>query len=255
MMFVPYVCCGDPSIEFSTKLIKVLAKHADIIELGIPFSDPIADGKTIQMAANRALANGVNIEKIFDMVATLRNDDGIIVPFVFMTYYNIVYAYGREKFLKKMKKVGVQGLIIPDLPFGEDKEFEEMAEENGICIIGLITRNTTDERAGKILAAHGSNMFTYLVSISGVTGARDGVDNESIEFVKRIRKLAGSEKKLCVGFGISKKEQAELYCKAGADGIIVGSALIEIYSKHVCVDSIDKGNSLKEIEVFCSICL
>ncbi|MBU0591724.1 tryptophan synthase subunit alpha [Candidatus Micrarchaeota archaeon] len=254
MMFVPYVCCGDPNLEFSAKLIRALARHADIVELGIPFSDPIADGKTIQMATSRALANGVNIEKIFGMVAMLRHE-GIEVPFVFMTYYNIVYAYGREKFLKMMKEVGVQGLIIPDLPFGEDPEFENMAENEGICIIGLITQNTKKERAKKILESCGSSMFTYLVSVSGVTGVRDDIDKESIEFVKRIRKLAGNKKKLCVGFGISNKKQAEEYHKAGADGIVIGSHIINIYSKYINGDKVDETRSLNEIETFCSICL
>src|SRR3989338_2514264 len=111
MKFIPYVCCGDPSIEFTYELIKTLAPYSHIIELGIPFSDPIADGKTIQEAANRALKNGVNVEKIFGIVEKLRRE-GVTVPFVFMTYYNIVYSYGSGKFLRRMKEAGVQGIII-----------------------------------------------------------------------------------------------------------------------------------------------
>jgi len=252
MNFIPYVCCGDPSIEFTEKLIRTLAPHSDIIELGIPFSDPIADGKTIQAAANRALANGVTVEKIFGMVERLRangTDGNVVVPLVFMTYFNIVYAYGREKFLKRMKEAGVQGLIIPDLPFGEDLEFESLAKSHGISIINLIAPNTTDERAKQILekSRNTNALFTYLVSNAGTTGTRDSVSLESIEFVKRIRMLAGNGNinRLCVGFGISTKEQADAYIKAGADGVIVGSRIIELYSKHTKPE-----DTLKEIENF-----
>ena len=193
MIFIPYVCCGDPSIEFTEKLVRTLAPHSDIIELGIPFSDPIADGKTIQAAANRSLANGTTIEQIFEMVARLREngtntngtitditngtDKVVVVPFVFMTYFNIIYAYGCEMFLKRMKETGVQGLIIPDLPFGEDVEFEKLAESCGISIINLIAPNTTNERAEQILenSRNTNAPFTYLVSSAGTTGTKDGV--------------------------------------------------------------------------------
>lgn len=250
MMFVPYVCCGDPNLEFSAKLIKTLSEHADIIELGIPFSDPIADGKTIQQAANRALKNGVNIEKIFSMVKELRED--ITIPFVFMTYYNIIYAYGREEFLKKMKQVGVQGLIIPDLPCGEDEDFQEMASDYDISIIGLIAPNTETERAKYILSGKGSKLFTYLVSVSGVTGARDNISKESVDFVKRIRAIAGN-KKLCVGFGISNKPQAKQFEKAGADGIIIGSHIINLYSKYLDnKGKIHEKKAISEITRFCN---
>lgn len=248
-MFIPYVCCGDPSIEFTEKLVRTLAPHADIIELGIPFSDPIADGKTIQAAANRALANGVTVEKIFGMVERLRANgtDKIEVPLVFMTYFNVIFAYGKEKFLKRMKAVGVQGLIIPDLPFGEDLEFESLANAYGISIINLIAPNTTDERAKQILekSRNAHALFTYLVSSAGTTGTKEGVSANSIEFVKRIRTLAGNQNKLCVGFGISNAGQAKQFIEAGADGIIVGSRIIEIYSEHA-----EQEDALKEIEQF-----
>jgi len=224
--FIPYVCCGDPNLEFTEKLVETLSEHADIIELGIPFSDPIADGKTIQQAAARALKNGVTVEKIFEMVKRLRIK--LKTPFVFMTYYNIVYSYGKEKFLNKMKELEVQGLIIPDLPFGEDPEFEKIAKEKEISIINLIAMNTPKERARKILEKEG--MFTYLVSVSGVTGARSEIDGKSLEFVKRIREI-GPQNKLCVGFGISNAENANKFVNAGAEGVIVGSMIVEMYSK------------------------
>ena len=251
-MFIPYICCGDPNLEFTYKLVRTLAPYSYVIELGIPFSDPIADGKTIQMAANRALANGVTVEKIFGMVERLRADgtDKIEVPLVFVTYFNIIYAYGCGKFLKRMKDVGVQGLIIPDLPFGEDSEFESLAKSCGISIINLIAPNTTDERAEQILENSRTTHapFTYLVSSAGTTGTKDGVSAESIEFVKRIRTLAGNgnNNRLCVGFGISDAEQAKRFVEAGADGVIVGSKIIEIYSRH----GSEPENALKEIEKF-----
>lgn len=247
MMFIPYVCCGDPNIQFSKELIKTLAPYSDIIELGIPFSDPIADGKTIQEAANRALMNGVTVDKIFEMVEELRSD-GINTPFVFMTYFNIVYAYGREDFLMKMKKTGVQGIIIPDLPFGEDPEFEQLAKMHEISIINLIAPNTDEERAKRIL--ENQTMFTYLVSLSGVTGSRDRISEQSIEFIKRIRSLAGEKKKLCVGFGISNKEQAKQFIESGADGIIVGSKIINIYSEDIDNEQIETSKTLEKIHTF-----
>jgi len=235
MKFVPYVCCGDPDIEFTYKLIKTFAPYSYLIELGVPFSDPIADGKTIQKAANRSLKNGTNIEKIFSLVERLRKEQ-VTVPFVFMSYYNIIYSYGKEKFLNKMKEIGVQGLIIPDLPFGEDSEFEKLARKHDISVINLIAPNTRPERAKKILNV--PSLFTYLVSVAGTTGARGQISEESLEFVKKIKKLADNNNttnttQLFVGFGISNPDQAKQFVGAGADGVIVGSEIINIYSKYL----------------------
>ena len=235
MMFIPYVCCGDGGIAFTEKLVKALAPHSGIIELGIPFSDPIADGKTIQRAANRALAGGASVQEIFGMVMRLRKD-GVQTPFVFMTYYNVVYAHGREKFLRKMKEAGVQGIIVPDLPFEEDEEFEKMAQREGIAVVNLIAPNTKETRAGKILARE--KLFTYLVSVAGTTGARGEVKEESVEFVKRMRRLAGSGKKLCVGFGVADAQSAQKFRVAGADGVIVGSRIIDICEKESEADAL-----------------
>lgn len=250
MIFVPYVCCGDPNMDFTYELVKTLAPYSEAIELGIPFSDPIADGKTIQLASFRALKNRVSVEKIFSMVEKLRCE-GINKPLLFMTYYNVVYAYGREKFLKKMNEVGLQGIIIPDLPFGEDIKFEKLAKKYGIPIINLIAPNTKEARAKKILNNSNphSNLFTYLVSIAGTTGARKGANSESLAFVRTIRKLADKNKKLCVGFGISNVKQAKQFVCAGADGIIVGSEIINIYSKYIQNNHVDK-QALKEIKKF-----
>jgi len=232
MKFVPYICCGDPDLEFTYKLIKTFVPYSYLIELGIPFSDPIADGKTIQKAANRSLKRGTNIEKIFSMVKRLRREK-VTIPFVFMSYYNIIYSYGKERFLSKMKEIGVQGMIIPDLPFGEDLEFEKLAREHNISITNLIAPSTRLERAKKILRI--PSLFTYLVSVAGTTGARGQVSKESLEFVRKIKNMAGNANatKLFVGFGISNPEQARQFIKAGADGVIVGSEIINIYSKYL----------------------
>lgn len=245
MMFIPYVCCGDPDLGFTSELVKALAPYSYAIELGIPFSDPIADGKTIQGASNRALKNGMNIEKAFLLAGQLRRD-GVETPFAFMTYYNIVYAHGCRRFLERMKQTGVQGMIIPDLPFGEDPVFEKLAKEGGISIIGLIAPNTPEERAKRILESRG--MFTYLVSVAGTTGARESVGKESLEFVKRTRELAGGDKKLCVGFGVSSAAQALQFARAGADGVIVGSEIINVYSRHLREGGSIGGKALEEVE-------
>lgn len=228
MIFVPYVCCGDISIEFTNALVRTLAPYSHAIELGMPFSDPIADGKTIQEAATRALKAGVKVSSVFALVERLRKG-GIGKPLIIMTYYNVIYSYGRKRFLQKMRKAGAQGLIVPDLPFGEDLLLEEAARERGISIISQIAPNTSEVRAKRILQKE--TMFTYLVSSKGVTGARSHVAKESLTFVKRIRKIAGARKRLWVGFGVSNAEQAKEFAKAGADGVIVGSAIADIYSK------------------------
>lgn len=239
MMFIPYVCCGDGGIKFTEKLVETLAPHSDIIEIGVPFSDPIADGKTIQKAANRALSGGVGVKEIFEMVQRLRGR-GVKTPFVFMTYCNVVYAHGKREFLSTMREVGVQGIIVPDLPFGEDLELEGLAKENGIAIVNLVAQNTKEEKASEMLSQE--KLFTYLVSVAGTTGARGDVARESIEFVKRVRKLAGGGKKLCVGFGVSNAQIAQKFREAGADGVIVGSRIIDIY------EGKNEGEALAQIE-------
>ena len=149
MKFIPYVCCGDPNLDFTYKLVKTLAPYSYLIELGFLFRSDCR-WKTIQGASERALKSGANTDKIFSMVETLRKEH-IKTPFVFMTYYNIVYAYGRENFLQRMAKVGVQGIIIPDLPFEEDKTFENLTEKYNISIVNLISSNTQIDRSRKIL--------------------------------------------------------------------------------------------------------
>ncbi|VVB57385.1 Tryptophan synthase alpha chain [uncultured archaeon] len=234
MMFIPYISCGDPDVEFSRKLVQALAPHSDLIELGIPFSDPLADGPTIQAASSRALAGGMNTDKALEMVKKLRAD-GVKTPFVFMTYYNVIYAYGTARFMQASREAGVQGVLVPDVPMGEDEELEKEVEKNGLFIVQLIATNTPDERARKILQKEAAGSFTYLVSVAGTTGERKKVADESLEFVKRIRKLAAnnSSNRLCVGFGVSDAEAGRQFVQAGADGVIVGSKLISMYVKNI----------------------
>jgi tryptophan synthase alpha chain len=226
MRVAPYICLGDPDADFSLELIKRVAPHSDMIELGIPFSDPIADGPTIQGAANRSLTNGFTVSDAFSIVKDARNS-GVSNKLVFMTYFNIIYTYGIGKFLDSMNKYGISGLIVPDLPFEEDRDFESLAQEKGISVVNLIAPNTPLERAREIL--NDESLFTYLVPLSGVTGARKNA--AGLDFISRIRKVAGPEKNLFAGFGISGKEQADAYIKAGADGVVIGSRIVDIYTK------------------------
>ncbi|MEK6972507.1 MAG: tryptophan synthase subunit alpha [archaeon] len=246
MKIIPYVCCGDPNLNFTFDLVKTLVPYSEIIELGIPFSDPIADGKTIQKAAARSLKNGTTIGKIFKMCSRLK-EENLGVPLVFMTYYNIIYCYGVGKFLIKMKHAGVKGLIIADLPLGEDKRFESLAKKHQISLIHLIAPNTSKERCLEILKNAG--LFTYVVSLSGTTGARKKAGIEGLTLMKKIRKISGN-KKLFVGFGISNSNQAKAFEKTGADGIIVGSKIIDIYGKCIKGRKIDKKKALNNVERF-----
>ncbi len=238
MTFVPYVCCGDYGMGFTFRLVKVLAPHSGIIELGIPFSDPIADGPTIQAASQRSLARGTTANDVFSLLGRLRAD-GIKNDFALMTYYNIIFSFGQEKFLKRMTEAGAQALIIPDLPLGEDPAFESLATKHGIEIIRMVAPNTPPERIKMLAEGSGiaNRSFTYLVSAKGVTGARGSVSRESVAFVRSVRKIAGRGARLFVGFGVSSPEQARAYIGAGADGVIVGSGLINIYSKFVAQDN------------------
>ncbi len=232
MTFVPYVCCGDYGMDFTFRLVKALAPHSGIIELGIPFSDPVADGSTIQAAAQRSLARGTKPVDVFSLVEKLRAD-GVANDFALMTYFNIVFSFGRGKFLRRMKDCGAQALIIPDLPLGEDPQFESLAKKHGIEVIKMVAPNTEPVRVKKLVEGGGRApcSFTYLVSAKGTTGARANAGAGSVEFVKSVRKISGQGARLFVGFGVSSPEQAGEYMQAGADGVIAGSALIDIYCR------------------------
>ncbi len=221
--FIPFLTCGDPNLETTKELIYTLEKAgADIIELGIPFSDPTAEGVVIQSANMRALCNNITTDNIFDMVKTLN----VNVPLVFMTYANIVYSYGIEKFAKKCKEIGMSGVILPDIPFEEKEEFSEIFINYGLDFISLIAPTSNDRI--KMIAQNASG-FIYLVSSLGVTGVRQNIATDIDSMVSLVREA--SDLPIAIGFGISTKEQAQKMANK-ADGVIVGSAIVKIVEEY-----------------------
>lgn len=243
---IGYLTMGDPDIKTSEKLIRCIVKNVDILELGVPFSDPIADGPTIQAAIDRSLKKGMNTDIAFDMIKRLRKD-GIKTPFVFMTYYNIVLQYGEERFIKKCRDVGVDGILVSDLPLEEAENVLDCCDRYGVDFIFLIAPTTTEERIKKI--AKKAKGFIYLVSLLGVTGARDKLQDITIEKTKWALEHINGILPLAVGFGISKKEHVKSIVNAGARGVVVGSAFVDIVSKKkgdACTDLIRLSKELKE---------
>ena len=223
--FIPFITCGDPDLETTAKVVKAAAENgADLIELGIPFSDPTAEGPVIQAANIRALNGGVNTDKIFDFVRELRKD--ITVPLVFMTYANVVFSYGSDKFISLCAEVGIDGLILPDIPFEEKEEFLDICHKYDVALISLIAP-TSKDRVGMI--AKNAEGFIYLVSSLGVTGVRTEINTELSSIVKVIRE--NTDIPCAIGFGISTPQQAHDMA-AVADGAIVGSAIIKIIEKY-----------------------
>ena len=219
---IPYVTVGYPSIEATLEVVPLLASHGcDIIELGIPFSDPLADGVTIQRASFNALEKGVTPQLCLEVAEQLRQK--VNIPLVFMTYFNPIFSYGLKEFCTACSKSGVDGLIIPDLPPEEGSELEAIMTKLDLDLIYLLSPTSTEERVR--LVAERSKGFIYLVSVTGVTGVRDTLPAGLEEFVNRVRKAASQP--LCVGFGISKTEQAK-HVAGIADGVIVGSQIIQL---------------------------
>lgn len=219
---IPYVTVGYPSPESTPKIVELLAANgSDIIELGIPFSDPLADGVTIQRASFRALQNGVTPGLCLDLVKKIR--EKVNTPLVFMTYFNPVLNYGLEKFCNECALSGIDGLVIPDLPPEEGLTLEKAVKKYRLDLIYLAAPTSTEQRI-KIVAQHTSG-FIYLVSVTGVTGTRERLPADLKTFITRVRKI--SNLPLCVGFGISTPEQARLVAQL-ADGVIIGSKIIQL---------------------------
>ena len=219
---IPYVTVGYPSIEATLNVVPLLASSGcDLVELGIPFSDPLADGVTIQKASFCALQNGVTPELCLEVAKDLNQK--INIPLVFMTYFNPVFSYGLEEFCSACERSGIDGLIIPDLPPDEGLELEAITQIHSLDLIYLLAPTSTEERIR--LVAERSRGFIYLVSVTGVTGARDNLPPELDTFVTSVRKVATQP--LCVGFGISTPEQAKQVAQI-ADGVIVGSRVIQL---------------------------
>ena len=219
---ISYVTVGYPSIEATLKVVPLLASSGcDIVELGIPFSDPLADGVTIQKAGFHALNNGITPQVCLDVARQLSHK--VDIPLVFMTYFNPVFSYGLEEFCSACNGSGVSGLIIPDLPPEEGSELEAIAHKQSLDLIYLLAPTSTEERIR--LVAERARGFIYLVSVSGVTGTRDRLPKDLGVFVARVKKFASQP--LCVGFGISTPAQARRVAKM-ADGVIVGSRIIQL---------------------------
>jgi tryptophan synthase alpha chain len=219
---IPYVTVGYPSVDDTLKVVPLMAGNGcDMVELGIPFSDPLADGATIQKASFHALQNGVTPRLCLEVAAKLRQK--VNVPVLFMTYYNPVLHYGLEEFCSNCEESGVDGLIIPDLPPDEGLELEEITQKHKMDLIYLLAPTSSDDRIN--LVSERARGFIYLVSVTGVTGARNSLPQELNFFISRVRKVA--RQPLCVGFGISTPEQARQVAEE-ADGVIVGSRIIQL---------------------------
>lgn len=222
--FIPFITCGDPDLATTAAVVRAAAANgADLIELGIPFSDPTAEGPVIQGANLRALSGGVRTDQIFDLVRQLRTD--VTVPMVFMTYANVVFSYGAEKFIATCCEIGIDGLILPDLPFEEKGEFLPLCRQYGVDLISLIAP-TSRERISMIAAE--AEGFLYIVSSLGVTGTRTEITTDLDAIVRVVRQ--NTEIPCAIGFGISTPEQARKMA-AVSDGAIVGSAIIKILEK------------------------
>ena len=223
--FIPFITCGDPDLETTAAVVRAAAENgADLIELGIPFSDPTAEGPVIQAANIRALSGGVDTDKVFDLVRDLRQD--VTIPLVFMTYANVVFSYGSERFISTCANVGIDGLILPDIPFEEKEEFLDICHKYDVALISLIAP-TSDNRIGMI--AKEAEGFIYLVSSLGVTGTRSEIKTDLSSIVNVIRE--NTDTPVAVGFGISTPQQAHDMA-AVSDGAIVGSAIIKLLEKH-----------------------
>ncbi|MGA2917892.1 tryptophan synthase subunit alpha [Methanoregula sp.] len=226
--FIGFTVGGDPDAETSFRIARALIDGGtDILEIGIPFSDPVADGPTIQRADDRARAAGTTPTTIFALVKKIREYSE--VPIVFLTYYNIVYRRGIERFYQEAKEAGVDGILIADMPVEESEEVTGIAARYGIDPIFLITRTTDEERIAKIAGKAGG--YLYLVSVLGVTGVRDTVPEEALDLLRRVR--THTDLPLALGFGISTPDHARTCAAAGAEGIIVGSAIVDIVERNL----------------------
>ncbi|WP_404352379.1 tryptophan synthase subunit alpha [Caproicibacterium sp. XB2] len=223
--FIGFLTAGDPSLEKTEEFALEMARAGcDLIEIGIPFSDPIAEGPVIQEADLRSLSAGTTTDGVFRMAADLRRKTD--VPLVFMTYYNPVFSYGNEKFFANCRESGIDGIIVPDLPFEEKGEITEVAAKNGIQVISMIAP-TSQERIRMI--AKESEGFLYVVSSLGVTGVRTKIETDLSAILKIVRE--STDTPAAVGFGISTPEQAEKIGRT-ADGVIVGSAIVKLIAKY-----------------------
>ena len=223
--FIPFITCGDPDLETTAAVVRAAAANgADLIELGIPFSDPTAEGPVIQGANLRALNGGVTTDNIFDLVRELRRD--VEVPMVFMTYANVVFSYGTERFISTCREIGIDGLILPDVPYEEKEEFLPVCRRYGVDLISLIAPTSEDRIA---MIAREAEGFLYIVSSLGVTGVRSEIKTDLGAIVETVRQ--NTDIPCAIGFGISTPEQAAKMAGI-SDGAIVGSAIVRLIGEH-----------------------
>ncbi len=223
--FIAFITCGDPDLETTAEVVRAAVRNgADLIELGIPFSDPTAEGPVIQGANQRALKKGVSTDKVFALVKELRRN--VDVPLVFMTYANVVFSYGAERFISTCKEIGIDGLILPDLPFEEKNEFQPLCRKYAVDLVSLIAP-TSENRIAMI--AKEAEGFIYVVSSLGVTGERSEIKTDIASIIQVIRQNTSIP--CAVGFGISTPEQAKKIAEL-SDGVIVGSAIMKLLEKH-----------------------
>lgn len=219
--FIPFICAGDPNLDATKKALKILDDAgADIVELGVPYSDPLADGPVIQASATRALANGATLNKVIDLVREV--SPTMRAPIVMFTYYNPIYQRGVDKFCEEIASAGAKGLLVPDIPLEETYTMSEIAAKHGLDLVLLSTPTTPVERAKKI--AQATKGFVYLVSVTGVTGVQTNVATRVEQLVEELRSV--TDKPIAVGFGVSEAKHAKQIVDWGADGVIVGSALV-----------------------------
>ncbi|MCK5040208.1 MAG: tryptophan synthase subunit alpha [Candidatus Aenigmarchaeota archaeon] len=240
--FIPFTVVGDPDYETSKKIIKTMIDSgADMLELGFAFSDPVADGPTIQFADNRALDSGMKVDSAFRLIKEIRRDYSDI-PIGLLVYANLVYNRGIDKFYSDAHDAGIDAVLVADIPYEEAKEYVEAADRNDVAPVFIVAQTTTDERFSRILKI--AKGYIYLVSVLGVTGARGKVEEGTLELVKKVK--LQTDLPVAVGFGISSKEQAKEIISAGADGVIVGSAIVKIIERNL--DDVD--GMLREIGGF-----
>ncbi len=226
--FIGFTVAGDPDKATCIRIARALiAGGTDILELGVPFSDPVADGPTIQKADERALAAGTTPDTVFEIVREIRKESN--VPIVFLTYYNLIHRRGIEKFYQEAHEAGADGILVADIPVEESEEVCAVAARCGIDPIFLITQTTSDERIRKIAAK--ARGYLYLVAVLGVTGVRDTVSDGAIDLLHRVRRH--TKLPLALGFGISTHAHTQTCTRAGADGVIVGSAIVEIVGRNL----------------------
>ncbi len=238
---VAFVTCGDPDLDTTADIVRSMAANGvDLVELGIPFSDPTAEGPVIQGANVRALKGGVTTDKVFDMVEKLRPD--IDIPLAFMTYANVVFSYGTDRFLDRCVKAGVKGLILPDVPFEEKEDFAPACERHGMSLISMVAPTSHDRIA---MIAKESKGFLYVVSSLGVTGTRSKITTDIGSMTKAIKGVTDTP--CAVGFGISTPEQAKEMSKQ-ADGVIIGSAIVRIVAQNGKDSAIPVGEFVKSVK-------